>query len=49
LGLSSFLFIPELSVVDRHVIARESNGVRVDFSRDPDPPAARFLAPMASA
>ena len=31
-----------LSVVDRHVIARESNVVRVDFSRDPDPPAPRF-------
>ena len=31
-----------LSVVDRHVIARESNIVRVDFSRDPDPPAPRF-------
>jgi hypothetical protein len=31
-----------LSVVDRHVIARESNGVRGDFSRDPDPPAERF-------
>jgi hypothetical protein len=31
-----------LSVVDRHVIARESNVVRVDFSRDPDPPAPSF-------
>lgn len=28
-----------LSVVERHVIARESNVVRVDFSREPDPPA----------
>jgi hypothetical protein len=31
-----------LNVVDRHVIAQESNVVRVDFSRDPDPPAPRF-------
>jgi hypothetical protein len=31
-----------LSVIDRHVIARESNVVRVDFSRDPDPPAPCF-------
>jgi hypothetical protein len=31
-----------LSVVDRYVIARESNVVRVDFSRDPDPPAPCF-------
>jgi hypothetical protein len=31
-----------LSVIDRHVIARESNVVRVDFSREPDPPAPRF-------
>ena len=31
-----------LSVVDRHVIARESNVVRVDFSREPDPPAPCF-------
>ena len=31
-----------LSAVDRHVIARESNIVRVDFSREPDPPAPRF-------
>jgi hypothetical protein len=30
------------SIVDRHVIARESNVVRVDFSRDSDPPAPRF-------
>jgi len=31
-----------LSIVDRHVIARESNVVRVDFRRDPDPPAPSF-------
>ena len=31
-----------LSVVDRHVIARESNVVRVDLSPDPDPPAPCF-------
>ena len=31
-----------LSVVDRHVIARESNIVRVDFSREPDPPTPCF-------
>jgi hypothetical protein len=31
-----------LSVVDRHVIARESNVVRVDFNREPDPPAPYF-------
>jgi hypothetical protein len=28
-----------LSTVDCYAIARESNVVRVDFSRDPDPPA----------
>jgi hypothetical protein len=31
-----------LSIVNRHVIARESNIVRVDFSREPDPPAPWF-------
>ena len=31
-----------LSIVERHVIARESNVVRVDFSREPDPPAPCF-------
>jgi hypothetical protein len=31
-----------LSAVDRYVIARESNIVRVDFNREPDPPAPRF-------
>ena len=31
-----------LSTVDCYVIARESNVVRVDFSRDPDPPAPCF-------
>jgi len=30
------------SVIERHVIARESNVVCVDFSRDPDPPAPCF-------
>jgi len=30
------------SVVDRRVIARESNILRVDFSREPQPPAPRF-------
>jgi hypothetical protein len=30
------------SVIERHIIARESNVVRVDFSRDPDPPAPCF-------
>ena len=28
--------------VDRRVIAREDNVVRVDFGREPDPPAPRF-------
>ena len=27
---------------NRFVIGRENNMVRVDFSRDPDPPAPRF-------
>ena len=31
-----------LSVVERHVVARESNVVRVDFGREPDPPAPCF-------
>jgi hypothetical protein len=31
-----------LTGVDRYVIARERNGVRVDFGRDPDPPAPCF-------
>ena len=31
-----------LSPVDRYVIGRESNIVRVDFSREPNPPAPRF-------
>jgi hypothetical protein len=31
-----------LSVVERHVIARESNVVRVDFGHEPDPPAPCF-------
>ena len=30
------------SVVDRYVIARESNIVQVDFNREPDPPAPCF-------
>jgi hypothetical protein len=28
--------------INRFVISRENNVVRVDFSRDPDPPAPRF-------
>ena len=28
--------------VNRYVVARESNIVRVDFSREPDPPAPCF-------
>jgi hypothetical protein len=31
-----------LSAVDRYVIARHHNVVRVDFNREPDPPAPRF-------
>lgn len=31
-----------MTVVHRRVIARESNIVRVDFSREPDPPAPCF-------
>ncbi len=31
-----------LSSVDRYVIARENNVVRVDFSREPDPPGPYF-------
>lgn len=31
-----------LSAVDRYVISRENNVVRVDFSREPDPPAPCF-------
>jgi hypothetical protein len=31
-----------LSPVDRYVIGRESNILRVDFSRRPNPPAPRF-------
>ena len=31
-----------MRVIDRHVIARENNVVRVDFSREPDPPAPCF-------
>ena len=31
-----------LSTVDCYVVARESNVVRVDFSRDPGPPAPCF-------
>ena len=27
---------------NRHVVAREHNVLRVDFSREPDPPAPRF-------
>jgi hypothetical protein len=28
--------------IDRYVIGRESNVLRVDFEREPDPPAPRF-------
>jgi hypothetical protein len=28
--------------IDRYVIRRESNVLRVDFHREPDPPALRF-------
>ena len=28
--------------INRFVVSRENNVVRVDFSRDPDPPAPRF-------
>ncbi len=31
-----------LSMVDHHVISRERSVVRVDFRRDPDPPAPYF-------
>jgi hypothetical protein len=31
-----------LSTVDRHVIARDRNVVRVDFSGEPDPPTPCF-------
>ena len=30
------------NVIDRYVIARERNVLRVDFNRDPDPPAPWF-------
>jgi hypothetical protein len=30
------------SLVQRRIIERERNIVRVDFSREPDPPAPRF-------
>ena len=28
--------------VDRYVVARDRNVVRVDFQREPDPPAPKF-------
>ncbi len=31
-----------IDTVDRRVIARQDNVVRVDFGREPDPPAPRF-------
>jgi hypothetical protein len=34
--------MPGSSFTKRYVIARESNVVRVDFARRPDPPAPRF-------
>jgi hypothetical protein len=42
IGRGAARSIPMLSVVDRYVIARESNIVRVDFNREPDPPAPCF-------
>jgi hypothetical protein len=30
------------AVNNRYVLARESNVVRVDFTREPDPPAPKF-------
>jgi hypothetical protein len=33
-----------MCLVDRYVIARENNVVRVDFDREPDPPAPQFNA-----
>ena len=38
-----------LSIVDRHVIARESNVVRVDFRRDPIRRRRTFLVLLACA
>jgi hypothetical protein len=34
--------MPGVGFAERYVIARESNVVRVDFARRPDPPAPRF-------
>jgi hypothetical protein len=34
--------MPGVGFAERYVIARESNMVRVDFARRPDPPAPRF-------
>ena len=31
-----------MRIASRHVIARESNVLRVDFQHEPDPPAPRF-------
>jgi hypothetical protein len=42
IGRSVARSIAMVSVVDRYVIARESNIVRVDFNREPDPPAPCF-------
>jgi hypothetical protein len=28
--------------IDRYILARQANVLRVDFNRDPDPPAPRF-------
>lgn len=30
------------NVIDRYVVARENNVLRVDFNRDPDPPSPWF-------
>jgi hypothetical protein len=34
--------MPGIGSAERYVISRESNVVRVDFARKPDPPAPRF-------
>jgi hypothetical protein len=31
-----------IDAIDRYVVTRESNVVRVDFRREPNPPAPRF-------
>ena len=34
--------MPPASAIGRYVVARDNNVVRVDFTRQPDPPAPRF-------